>query len=85
MDVTLDPETERLVQEEIQSGRFRDATALIGTALKHFLIAREFGEEYTRPEIEKKVGRGIGQLEQGNGLDGDEFFLVLRRRRGQIR
>ena len=78
MNVALDPETERLVQAELQSGRFQDASALIGTALKHFLIAREFGEEYTREEIEAKIERGLSQLERGEGVDGDEFFEKLQ-------
>ncbi len=80
MDVALDPETEKLVQAELQAGRFQDATALIGTALKHYLIARDFGEEYTREEIETKIARGLSQLERGEGVDGIEFFEKLRLR-----
>jgi Arc/MetJ-type ribon-helix-helix transcriptional regulator len=85
MDVVLDPETEKLVQEELQSGRFKNAAALIGTALKHFLIAREFGEEYTRQEIEEKIARGISQLDRGEGVDGDAFFEELRHRGDELR
>jgi len=85
MNVALDPETERLVQAELQSGRFQDASALIGTALKHFLIAREFGEEYTREEIEAKIERGLSQLERGEGVDGNEFFEKLRLRGEELR
>jgi hypothetical protein len=70
----------KLVQSELQAGRFQDATALIGTALKHFLIAREFGEEYTREQIETKIARGLSQLERGEGVDGAEFFEKLRLR-----
>ena len=80
MDVVPDPETEKLVQAELQTGRFQDATTMIGAALKHFLIAPEFGEEYTREEIEAKIARGFSQLEQGEGLDGNEFFEKLRLR-----
>ncbi len=85
MDVVLDPETEKLVQEELQSGRFKNPAALIGAALKHFLIAREFGEEYTRQEIEEKIARGISQLDRGEGVDGDEFFEKLRLRGEEFR
>ena len=85
MNVTLDPETEKLIQKELESGRFQDATALLGIALKHFLIAREFGEEYTRQEIEEKIARGISQLDRGEGVDGDEFFEKLRLRGEDLR
>ena len=33
MDVQLDAETEKLVQKELETGRFPDATALVGMAL----------------------------------------------------
>jgi len=78
MNVRLDSETEKLVEEEVRSGKFRDATALVGAAVKHFLIARELGEEYTRQEIEEKIARGLSQLDRGEGLDGDEVFENLR-------
>ena len=80
MNVQLDSETEKLVEQEIRSGKFQDATALVGAAVKHFLIAREFGEEYTRQEIEEKIARGLSQLDRGEGLDGDQAFEKLRRR-----
>jgi hypothetical protein len=85
MDVALDAETEKLVQAELQTGRFQDATTLMSTALKHFLIAREFGEEYTREEIETKIVRGLSQLERGEGVDGTELFEKLRLRGEAIR
>jgi len=80
MDVKLDGETERLVQQEVAAGRFPDAAALVDTALHHYLIARELGEEYTREEIEAKIARGLAQLEAGEGIDGEEFFEQLRKR-----
>ncbi len=80
MDVKLDAETESLVKKELDTGRFPDAAALVSTALQHYLIAREFGEEYTREEIDRKIARGLAELEDGKGIDGEEFFERLRRR-----
>ncbi len=80
MDIKLDAKTEKLVQKELETGRFSDATSLVGIALQHYLIAREFGEEYTREEIDRKIARGLAQLEEKKGLDGEEFFERLRRR-----
>jgi antitoxin ParD1/3/4 len=80
MEVKLDAATEKLVQKEIETGRFSDATALVGTALQHYLIAREFGEDYAREEIEGKIARGLAQLDQGQIVDGEEFFEQLRKR-----
>ncbi len=80
MEVKLDADTEKLVQKEIETGRFPDAAAVVGTALQHYLIAREFGEEYTRAEIDGKIARGLAQLDAGQGVDGEEFFERLKRR-----
>ena len=85
MNITLDPETEKLVQSELRSGRFKDASALLGKALKHFLIARELGEEYSQLEIEEKISRGLSELDRGEGVDGDQFFEELRRRGEELR
>ena len=46
----------------------------------HYLIAREFGEEYTREEVDRKIVRGLAQLEENKGLEGQEFFERLRQR-----
>jgi Arc/MetJ-type ribon-helix-helix transcriptional regulator len=80
MEVKLDADTEKLVQKEIETGRFPDAAAVVGTALQHYLIARGSGEEYTRAEIEGKIARGLAQLDAGQGVDGEEFFEQLKRR-----
>lgn len=80
MDVKLDGETEKLVQKEIEAGRFPDARALVGTGVQHYLIAREFGEEYTREEIDAKIGRGLEQARTGDTVDGEEFFEQLKKR-----
>lgn len=78
MDLKLDAEIEKLVKKELDTGRFPDASALVTTALRHYFIAREFGEEYTREEIERKIDRGLTQLDAGEGIDGEEFFEQLR-------
>jgi Arc/MetJ-type ribon-helix-helix transcriptional regulator len=85
VDVKLDSQTENLVKKELEKGSFPDASALVSTALQHFLIAREFGEEYTREEIDRKIGRGLAQLESGKAIDGEEFFEELRRRGDNLR
>ena len=80
MDVRLDGKIETLVKKELDTGRFPDAAALVSTALQHYLIVREFGEEYTREEIESKIARGLAQLDEGKGIDGEELFEELRHR-----
>ena len=76
MDIKLDASTEKLIAKELKAGRFPDATALVETALRHYFIAREFGEEYAREEIDEKIARGLRQLDEGKSIDGEQFFAV---------
>lgn len=85
ISLDLDKETQDLIRKELQAGRFPNASALVGAAVKHYIIARELGEEYTPQEIEEKIARGIAQLEGGEGVDGDEFFEKLRLRGEDLR
>jgi hypothetical protein len=47
------------------------------TPVKHFVISRELGEEYTPEEIDDKIARGIASLDRGEGVDGDQFLDTL--------
>ena len=77
MNLELDPEIERLIAKEVQSGRSPSANEFISRAVKHFVIARELGEEYTTEEIEAKIARGLASLERGEGVDGEMFLDTL--------
>ena len=57
MSIELDGEIERLIAEEIQTGRSGSAKEFVSRAVKHFVIARELGEEYTPEEVDEKIAR----------------------------
>ena len=78
MTIDLDTETQRLIDQEILSGRFRDAAALVGAAVRHFLITRE-DLGCTREQIDAMIAGAIASLERGEGVDGEEFFAELER------
>ena len=44
MQLTLDREIEDLVATEVRDGHFASPEALLSTAVRHFLIARKYGE-----------------------------------------
>jgi hypothetical protein len=44
MQLTLDREIEDLVATEVREGHFASPEALLGTAVRHFQIARKYGE-----------------------------------------
>ena len=76
MAIQLDQETQRLIEKEVEAGRFSDAAAFVGAAVRHFLITRE-DLGYSRDEIDAMIGEAIAAIERGEGADGDEFFAAL--------
>ena len=88
MTIDLDKETQRLIEQELLAGRFPDASALVGAAVRRFLITRD-DIGYTREQIDAGIAQAIASLERGEGVDGEEFFAELeteerklQRRRG---
>jgi antitoxin ParD1/3/4 len=78
MNVTLKPELEKLIEDEVKSGRSSSPDEFLNKAVYHYIVARDLGEDYSREEIEEKIARGLAQVERGETVDGEEFFEQLR-------
>jgi Arc/MetJ-type ribon-helix-helix transcriptional regulator len=76
MAIQLDKETQRLIEKELEEGRFCDAAAFVSAAVRHFLITRE-DLGYSRDEIDAMIGEAIASIERGEAADGDEFIAAL--------
>jgi Arc/MetJ-type ribon-helix-helix transcriptional regulator len=76
MKIELDAETQNLIDQEIEAGRFPDAAALVGVAVRHLLITRE-DLGYTREQIDAMIAQSIASLDRGEGVDGEQFFREL--------
>ena len=61
MSIDLDKETQRLIEDEIRAGRFHDAAAFVGAAVRHFLVTRE-DLGYTREDIDAMIAQAIDSL-----------------------
>jgi Arc/MetJ-type ribon-helix-helix transcriptional regulator len=83
MTIRLDNETERLIHQELAAGRFPDATALVGAAVRHLLITRE-DLGYTREQLDTLLAESVASLERGEGVDGEEFFAGLERQEHEL-
>lgn len=89
MSVTLKPELEKLITEEVKLGRSADPDEFLDKAVYHYILARDFGEDYAREEIEDEIARGLADAERGEIVEGEEAFRRLReyaaeRRRTQM-
>jgi antitoxin ParD1/3/4 len=78
MNVTLKPELEKLIDDEVKSGRSTDPNEFLNKAVYHYVVARNLGEEYTPQEIDRMIAEGLDDIERGDTLDGDEAFRQLR-------
>jgi len=85
MHITLRPEVEKAIENEIKSGRSTGPSEFLDKAIYHYLVARDLGEEYSREFIDAKIARGLAQVESGEMIDADEFFEQLRLRGEELR
>ena len=68
MQIDLDRDIEKVVNEEVQAGRFESAREFIDAAVKQFLIARELGEEEARKlaTLRAELHRADQQIDRGD-------------------
>ena len=78
MDVTLKPELERLVEDEVKSGRSPDPNDFLNRAVYHYVLARDLGEEYAPEEIDGMIAEGMDDIDRGDTIEGEEAFRQLR-------
>ena len=83
MSIDVDSETRRLIEDELRAGRFHDAGALVGAAVRHFLLTRQdLGR--TREEIDGMIAQAVDSLERGQGIDGEEFFAEIEKEEREL-
>jgi Arc/MetJ-type ribon-helix-helix transcriptional regulator len=77
MSIDLSHDAERLANDEVAAGRFQTPQEFIDTAIKHFLIAREFGETEARKiaVLRAELDEADAQIDRGDCADFDEHTL----------
>jgi len=82
MNVSLTPELERFIAEQVESGRYRSASEVVRDGVR--LLEKELAERKARIEaLRKAVDVGVGELERGAGVSADEVFRDLLDRLGR--
>ena len=77
VNISLPPELERVIREKVESGRYSDASEVIGEAL------RQSTDRETENEcLKREAAIGFAQLEAGEtvSVDDREGFIALARR-----
>src|SRR5262249_10304551 len=84
MTIALTPELERLVQEELESGRYPSASDLIREALL-LLKERDQLRQYRLEELRREIAVGLDEAARGElaPVDIEAIKLEGRRRLGE--
>jgi antitoxin ParD1/3/4 len=92
MNISITPELEKFVQQEVKTGLYQSASEVIRAALRRLKEDKEKRKPRfvvsSKAELEEKLLEGISELDRGEGLPGEQVFAELkahsaqRRRRG---
>jgi antitoxin ParD1/3/4 len=76
MQIFLNPERQKFIQEQIATGRFTEAEEVINIALE---LLEKLNSGYTQwiEETREKVDVAIAELERGEGLDGETVVMEI--------
>jgi Arc/MetJ-type ribon-helix-helix transcriptional regulator len=80
MTIILRPEHEKAIVGAIHSGAYHSPEEVIERALE---VLRSEDEWLAQNEeaINQKIGRGIAQLDRGEGISGEELSVRMERRK----
>ena len=85
MTVSLSPESQRIVDQHVASGRYAAAEEVVAAALVA-LEQQDGAAKLTREELEviypdfhRKILEGLTDVEEGRVSDGESFFEELER------
>lgn len=83
MNITLTPETEKRISENVEHGRFSSADAMVEHALQFFLQYDDDAmDDAEWSEVEAAVEEGLAQVERGETISLEEFDRTMRAKYG---
>jgi hypothetical protein len=79
MKLTLSPDAEQIIQEQLQTHRFSDPEAVVLAALKNFAATPP--DEFEIGEMQSLLEEGEESIKREGTLDAEEAFQARRARR----
>jgi antitoxin ParD1/3/4 len=76
MNLTIKPELETFIQQEMLSGKYASPNEVIEAALNLLEQQKSYDDWVT--EVGEKIDVAVAQLDRGEGLDGQEVIDNLR-------
>ena len=83
MNVSLTPELEKFVENEVESGLYQTASEVIRAGLRRLKedqVARPPRSPKTLEELEAQLLQSLDRLDRGEGVEGAAVFRRLRKR-----
>lgn len=78
MNLTLKPELENFIQQEILAGKYANPDEAIEAALN--LLKSKNSTDRLAAELRGKIDIAVAQLDRGEGVDGESVIASLRAR-----
>ena len=82
MTVTLSPDARRLVEKQLQSGRYASPDQVVAAALA--LLAQESSPDFAPGELDVLLAEAEQSIETEGTLDGNDAFEARRRARSLL-
>jgi Arc/MetJ-type ribon-helix-helix transcriptional regulator len=81
MSITLTPDLESIIKEQVENGNFPNPAAFIRTTIENYFASKEDEYEFTEEQIQD-IKQAIQEIEDGTAvlLDADEVFVELDRK-----
>ena len=78
MNLLLKPEHQKLIEAQLNTGRYANPDEIIAEALE-LLNKRDQYQEWSE-EIGRKIDIAAQQLDRGEGIDGETAIALLRKK-----
>lgn len=76
MNVSLTPELEAFINEQVATGRYRSASEAVRASIR--LLLDQTAEREARLELlQSAIDRGIAELDGGETVDGESAFATV--------
>jgi antitoxin ParD1/3/4 len=80
MNVSLTPELEKLVNDEVRSGRYKSASEVVREGLRLIRL-----RENKLKALRRDLQEGISELERGEGIPAEQVFAEMTRKAKAIK
>ena len=76
MGISLRPETERKIRDQMEAGGYPSVDEVVQEGLR-LLEERDRMKKSDLDEVRRKIAVGLQQLDRGEGIDGEKVFEEL--------